>query len=141
MSRRLRQGASGIPEGFPLRAQRAVLAGLDGLEPEDGGPEPGRGPVPGRPLRLTREARARVRAEIERAGGREVCFLAEVDESRRVHDPRAVSRGNFDDRRVIANATQDTGSARCLQTNLFDQFEFTQILELQKRPRLVETSV
>jgi ATP-dependent DNA helicase DinG len=96
MSRRFRQGAPEIPEGFPIRPGRAVLAGLDGLEPEEEEPAPRKGRAPGRPLSLTREAQARVRAEIERAGGREVCFLAEVDERRRVHDPRAVSRGNFD---------------------------------------------
>ncbi len=96
MTRRFREGSAGIPEGFPLRLDRAVLAGLDGLEPDEEGPEPVRARPPGRPLRLSREAQARVRAEIERAGGREVCFLAEVDERRRVHDPRAVSRGNFD---------------------------------------------
>ncbi|KPJ74669.1 MAG: hypothetical protein AMS19_15080 [Gemmatimonas sp. SG8_23] len=37
-----------------------------------------------------------MRREIERAGGREVCFLATVDENRVVHKPRAVARGNFD---------------------------------------------
>ena len=36
------------------------------------------------------------RAEIERAGGREVCFLATVDGDRIVRDPRAVARGNFE---------------------------------------------
>lgn len=75
---------------------RAVLVGLDGLEPEE---QPSVGPrsgKPRRPLRLTRESQARIRGEIERAGGREVCFLADVDEQRRVHDPRAVSRGNFE---------------------------------------------
>ncbi|NJD18770.1 MAG: hypothetical protein FIA95_05740, partial [Gemmatimonadetes bacterium] len=96
MTRRFRQGSNGIPEGFPIRPDRAVLAGLDGLEPDEEEPEARKGRSPGPPLQLTREVRARVRAEIERAGGREVCFLAEVDERRRVRDPRAVSRGNFD---------------------------------------------
>lgn len=97
MSRRFRQGGRDIPEGFPIHPDRAVLAGLDGLEPEDDEAPPTKeGRTPLRPLRLTREARARVRVEIERAGGREVCFLAEVDGRRRVHDPRAVSRGNYD---------------------------------------------
>jgi ATP-dependent DNA helicase DinG len=84
-----------IPEGFPIRPGRAFLVGVDGLEPEDE-PSPPRRRKTTRPLRLTKDAQARVRAEIERAGGREVCFLADVDEQRRIHDPRAVSRGNFE---------------------------------------------
>ena len=95
MTRRFRQSDEGIPEGFPLRAPGAFLAGLDGLDPEDEAPAPLR-KKPLRPLRLTRESQARIRSEIERAGGREVCFLADVDDQRRVHDPRAVSRGNFE---------------------------------------------
>ncbi|MCH8168517.1 MAG: DEAD/DEAH box helicase, partial [Proteobacteria bacterium] len=41
------------------------------------------------------EREVRLKAEIERAGGREVCFLARVDEDRVVREPRAVARGNF----------------------------------------------
>ena len=97
-----------IPEGFPLRLPREALVGLDGLiEEDDGGDEPGAPgsdaaregpalrPAP-RALTLSDDAVARIRHEIERAGGREVCFLAEVDEERVVHGVRAVSRGNFD---------------------------------------------
>ncbi|MEX2049407.1 MAG: helicase C-terminal domain-containing protein [Gemmatimonadota bacterium] len=94
-----------IPEGFPLRLPSAVLAGLDGFESEeDAGGERGRivAVAPSRsdagalrPLTLSPEAAARIRAEIERAGGREVCFLASVDEERVVHAPRAVARGSF----------------------------------------------
>ncbi|MEZ4414263.1 MAG: helicase C-terminal domain-containing protein [Gemmatimonadota bacterium] len=47
-------------------------------------------------LRLSPEAAERVRAEIRKAGGREVCFIAHVDETRLVHDPRAVARGNYE---------------------------------------------
>jgi ATP-dependent DNA helicase DinG len=80
-----------------MRPGRALLAGLDGLEPEESEPEPKRkkGPPP-RPLRVSTAAAARIRDEIERAGGREVCFLAEVDAKRWIHTPRAVSRGSFE---------------------------------------------
>ncbi|MDX1568171.1 MAG: DEAD/DEAH box helicase, partial [Longimicrobiales bacterium] len=50
-------------------------------------------------LRLSGEAAQYIRDQIERAGGREVCFLARVDrneEERIVEGPRAVSRGNYD---------------------------------------------
>ncbi|RMH11853.1 MAG: helicase, partial [Gemmatimonadetes bacterium] len=55
---------------------------------------PGRPPT--HPLELSAEAARTIRAEIERAGGREVCFLADVDEARRVVRPRAVARGNHE---------------------------------------------
>ena len=83
-----------IPEGFPVHVPRETLVGLDGLDVEVGDREPGP-KAPARPLRLTAETRSTLRAEIERAGGREVCFLASVDEERVVRDPRAVARGNF----------------------------------------------
>jgi ATP-dependent DNA helicase DinG len=72
----------------------AALAGLDGLDTRPAAP-------PGAPggagtLHLAPEAAERIRHEIARAGGREVCFLAAVDEDRRVSDPRAVARGNHD---------------------------------------------
>ena len=81
-----------MPEGFPVRLPEEVLAGLDGLVPE---PALRRPAAPPTPLKLSAECRERLRAEIARAGGREVCFLATVDESRTVHDPRAVARGSF----------------------------------------------
>lgn len=99
----------------PARA----LFGLDGLEPDDrtdagtddrtdagtdagtdGGASAGdaarRRSEPVRPLSLSPEAAARLRGEVQRAGGREVCFLADVDDERVVRNPRAVARGNFE---------------------------------------------
>jgi len=81
-----------IPEGFPLRPPQGVLVGLDGLEPEP----PRRTAPPPTPLRLSPEARAKIRDEVVRAGGREVCFLATVDEARVVREARAVARGSFE---------------------------------------------
>ena len=99
---------------------REALAGVDGIEHDrpsgrpgaegladaalPGGLPPGvleraappRRESPLRPLSLSEEAARRIRREIDRAGGREVCFLASVDEERVVHDARAVARGNFD---------------------------------------------
>ncbi len=100
MIARFRDRPAGVPDGFPIRPGRAVLVGLDGLEPDPEEP-PGEKPFRGgrrvsRPLSLSPESRDRIRAEIERAGGREVCFLADVDERRVVLEPRAVSRGNFE---------------------------------------------
>jgi ATP-dependent DNA helicase DinG len=43
---------------------------------------------------LSPEAAARMRAEIDAAGGHEVCFAARVAEDGAVRDPRAVARGN-----------------------------------------------
>ena len=45
-------------------------------------------------LRLSSAAAETVRAEIHKAGGREVCFLVQVSEARELIEPRAVSRGN-----------------------------------------------
>ena len=88
--------SEGIPEGFPITLPREALAGLDGLDEDqpEAGPERPSAP-PARPLTLAPATRQRLREEIERAGGREVCFLATVDEDRVVHEPRAVARGNF----------------------------------------------
>ncbi|OGU34251.1 MAG: hypothetical protein A3K13_09510, partial [Gemmatimonadetes bacterium RIFCSPLOWO2_12_FULL_68_9] len=84
--------------------------GLDGLEPEEPEPHPPRKRGrPARPLRLGSTAAARIRDEIERAGGREVCFLAEVDDKRWVHAPRAVSRGNFEAVLVAAKDAREGG--------------------------------
>ncbi len=45
-------------------------------------------------LRLSVRAAEIIRQEIEKAGGREVCFLVQVDEARELIEPRAVARGN-----------------------------------------------
>lgn len=72
---------------------RHGLVGVDGLEVEPSAPPFG-APSPTEPLRLSSEAADVVRREVERAGGREVCFLCAVDDHRRVVDARAVARGN-----------------------------------------------
>jgi ATP-dependent DNA helicase DinG len=65
--------------------------------------------TPPRALTLAPGTAERLRAEIERAGGREVCFLATVDENRVVFDPRAVARGNFDAVLVAARDAPEGG--------------------------------
>lgn len=85
-----------IPDGFPVTLPKHALAGLDGTEDAaEANDERGSERPPDRPLTLSPRASDRLRAEIARAGGREVCFLAEVDENRQIHSPRAVARGNF----------------------------------------------
>ena len=107
--------SSEIPEGFPITLPAAALAGLDGLDPDDldgdpvSGGEEARSRPPPRPLTLSPESAARMRAEIERAGGREVCFLADVDDKRVGHAPRAVSRGNFEAVLVAARDATEGG--------------------------------
>ena len=100
-----------------MRIPSEALVGLDGLDEPDEPIEPratsrARGRARSRPLRrltLSADAAARVRTEIERAGGREVCFLASVDENRVVHEPRAVARGNFDAVLVAARDAPEGG--------------------------------
>ena len=58
----------------------------------------------GRTLELAPGAAAEIRAEIARARGNEVCFLAHVDENGLVVDPRAVARGNV---RTVLAASRD----------------------------------
>ncbi len=83
------------------------------MEPEEeerraGGGRKAGGGAP-HPLRLAPEAAQCLRAEIERAGGREVCFLASVDATRVVRTPRAVARGNFDAVLVAARDAEAGG--------------------------------
>ena len=88
----------------------AFLVGLDGLDepPEELPPEQA-AKKPRKRLTLSDESAAKLRDEIERAGGREVCFLASVDGDRVVRDPRAVSRGNFEAVLVAARDVPDGG--------------------------------
>jgi len=79
-----------------MRLPKEALVGLDGLEPDETPPAKAPGKTPPTPLTLSAESSARLKAEIERAGGREVCFLARVDEDRVIHEPRAVARGSFE---------------------------------------------
>jgi ATP-dependent DNA helicase DinG len=65
-------------------------------------------------LSLAPEAARRIRAEITKAGGREVCFLAHVDEARVVRDPRAVARGNFG---AVLVAARDASSGDVMVHN------------------------
>ena len=52
------------------------------------------GHLPSSDLRLSPAAAQRIRAEVGKAGGREVCFLARVDPARMLVEARAVARGN-----------------------------------------------
>ena len=79
-----------------MRLPKEALVGLDGLEPEEAPPAKAPSKTPPTPLTLSAESAERLKAEIERAGGREVCFLARVDEDRVVREPRAVARGSFE---------------------------------------------
>ena len=104
--------SSEIPEDFP--AKRDVRLKLGSLETEKvisdrSNPEKEGEPVSIQPLSLSNEAVRGLRAEIARAGGREVCFLAEVDEQRVVHGPRAVARGNFEAVLVAARDVKEGG--------------------------------
>jgi ATP-dependent DNA helicase DinG len=56
-------------------------------------------------LQLEPRSAARLRAEIARAGGNEVCFLAEIDSGGRITSPRVLARGN---QRAVLAATRDT---------------------------------
>ena len=105
---------TGFPEGFPVDPSRAVLAGLDGLEVE-GPVVPAPAKIGTRPLTLTEDAAARIRHEIDRAGGREVCFLASVDQDRLVHRPRAVSRGSFE---AVLVAARDAAEGEVMQAHM-----------------------
>ena len=55
-------------------------------------------------LHLEPRAAARIRAEIRRAGGNEVCFVAAVNDAGAVGSPRAVARGN---RSAVVAAARD----------------------------------
>ena len=82
-----------LPEGFPARFSDERISGKDGFELDK--PRDSTARSSQKPLTLSSASQATIRAEIEKAGGREVCFLAEVDDVRVIQDPRAVARGNF----------------------------------------------
>ena len=82
-----------VPEGFPARFSDERISGEDGFELDK--PRDSTASSSQNPLTLSSASQATIRAEIEKAGGREVCFLAEVDDVRVIQDPRAVARGNF----------------------------------------------
>ena len=66
---------------------------------------PGKEDSPPRPpLSLAPDAARRIRDEVERAGGREVCFLVDVTPQRLLVEPRAVARGN---RAAVLAAARD----------------------------------
>ncbi len=95
--------------------------GPAGAGPATGpGTETGRGSRPGRrpdlrpDLRLDPEAAERIRTEIQRAGGREICFLAQVTEDRRIVHPRAVARGNH---QAVLAASRDAQAGEILLHN------------------------
>ena len=56
----------------------------------------------------------RIRREIERAGGREVCFLALVEPDRVVADPRPVARGNHE---AVVAAARDAPEGQIMIHN------------------------
>jgi ATP-dependent DNA helicase DinG len=82
-----------LPEGFPVRFSDERISGKNEFELDDPRDPPASSSQ--NPLTLSSASQATIRAEIEKAGGREVCFLAEVDDVRVIQDPRAVARGNF----------------------------------------------
>jgi len=70
--------------------------------------------LPSGSLRLAEEAAAAIRAEIRRAGGREVTFLADVDPDRVLVNPRAVARGN---RGAVLAASRDAAEGSVMVHN------------------------
>lgn len=92
-----------FPEGFPIRIPTEALASPYRPE-EEGLPEPISSGVLNNPVTLSGEASSQIRAEVARAGGRKVSFLAEIDEQGVVRNPRAVARGSSE--AVLAAATE-----------------------------------
>ena len=65
--------------------------------------------APASDLTLSPEAAERIRAEVLKAGGREVCFLARINEAREVVEPRAVARGNKAAVLAVARGAEEGG--------------------------------
>ena len=81
-------------------------ASTDGGTNGPGLPEP---PGSTSDLRLSSGAAEAIRREIHKAGGREVCFLAQVSEARELIQPRAVARGNRAAVLVAARGAEEGG--------------------------------
>ncbi len=79
---------------------------VDGPSNGPGLPEP---PGSTSNLRMSPAAADTIRREIEKAGGREVCFLAQVNEARELIEPRAVARGNQAAVLVAARGAEEGG--------------------------------
>ena len=60
-------------------------------------------------LRLSLAAAEYIRVEIEKAGGREVCFLARVNGAREIVEPKAVARGNRAAVLAVAGGAEEGG--------------------------------
>ena len=60
-------------------------------------------------LRLSLAAVEYIRVEIEKAGGREVCFLARVNGAREIVEPKAVARGNKAAVLAVAGGAEEGG--------------------------------
>ena len=60
-------------------------------------------------LRLSLAAAEYIRVEIEKAGGREVCFLARVNGAREIVEPKAVARGNKAAVLAVAGGAEEGG--------------------------------
>ena len=65
--------------------------------------------APASDLTLSPEAAERIRAEVLKAGGREVCFLARINEAREVVEPSAVARGNKAAVLAVARGAEEGG--------------------------------
>ena len=81
-------------------------AATDGVTNGPGLPEP---PGSTSDLRMSPDAAEAIRREIQKAGGREVCFLAQVSEARELIEPRAVARGNKAAVLVAARGAEEGG--------------------------------
>lgn len=97
--REARDPAAGLAAGTDAEAGAPPQSDLPG------GGTPEEGSSGSRPaLSLAREAADAIRREVERAHGREVCFMARVEADGTVREPRAVARGN---REAVLAAARD----------------------------------
>ena len=82
------------------------LSEVSGVTDGLGLPEP---PGSTSDLRLSPDAAKIIRREVQKAGGREVCFLARVSDARELIEPRAVARGNRAAVLVAARGAEEGG--------------------------------